>query len=69
MELILTPEEEAFQLEVREFLAAEVPEEVKRKTTTGFRLSKEEHVSWQKKLYEKGWVAPGWPVEHGGPGN
>ncbi|MBL6598646.1 MAG: acyl-CoA dehydrogenase family protein [Alphaproteobacteria bacterium] len=68
MDLILTPEEEAFRLEVREFLAAEVPEEVKRKTMTGFRLSKEEHVSWQKKLYEKGWVAPGWPVEHGGTG-
>jgi len=68
MELILTPEEEAFRQEVREFLAAEVPEEVKRKTMTGFRLSKEEHVSWQKKLYEKGWVAPGWPVEHGGSG-
>jgi alkylation response protein AidB-like acyl-CoA dehydrogenase len=68
MELILTPEEEAFRLEVREFLQAEVPEEVKRKTMTGFRLSKEEHESWQKKLFAKGWVAPSWPVEHGGTG-
>ena len=68
MELILTPEEEAFRQEVRAFVAAEVPEEVRRKTMTGFRLSKEEHEFWQKKLYAKGWMAPGWPVEHGGTG-
>ncbi|WP_068876857.1 MULTISPECIES: acyl-CoA dehydrogenase family protein [unclassified Phenylobacterium] len=23
---------------------------------------------WHRVLYEKGWVAPSWPVEHGGPG-
>src|SRR5690606_8755139 len=23
---------------------------------------------WHKTLYEKGWVAPNWPKEHGGPG-
>ena len=68
MELILTPEEEAFRQKVRAFVTAEVPEEVRCKTMTGFRLSKEEHVTWQKKLFEKGWVAPGWPVEHGGTG-
>ena len=68
MELILTPEEEAFREEVRAFVMTEVPEEVRRKTMTGFRLSKEEHVTWQKKLFRKGWIAPGWPVEHGGTG-
>ena len=68
MELILTPEEEAFRQEVRAFVMTEVPEEVRRKTMTGFRLSKEEHVTWQKKLFRKGWIAPGWPVEHGGTG-
>ena len=68
MELILTPEEEAFRQEVRAFVMTEVPEEVRRKTMTGFRLNKEEHVTWQKKLFGKGWIAPGWPVEHGGTG-
>jgi alkylation response protein AidB-like acyl-CoA dehydrogenase len=68
MELILTPEEEAFRQEVRAFVMTEVPEEVRRKTMAGFRLSKEEHVTWQKKLFGKGWIAPGWPVEHGGTG-
>ena len=23
---------------------------------------------WQKKLFEKGWIAPNWPKEHGGTG-
>ncbi|GIR14647.1 MAG: hypothetical protein CM15mP25_4020 [Gammaproteobacteria bacterium] len=23
---------------------------------------------WQRKLYEKGWVAPNWPAEYGGTG-
>ena len=31
-------------------------------------LDKEGQVAWQKKLYEKGWVAPNWPMEYGGPG-
>ena len=31
-------------------------------------LDKDSMVAWQKKLYERGWVAPDWPVEHGGPG-
>ena len=68
MELILSPEEEKFRDEVREFVSTEVSEEIRRKTMTGFRLNKEDHESWQRKLYTKGWMAPGWPVEHGGTG-
>ena len=68
MELILTAEEQAFRDEVRAFLVASVPEAIRQKTMTGFRLGKEEHESWQIKLYEKGWMAPNWPVAHGGTG-
>ena len=25
-------------------------------------------MAWQRSLHKKGWGAPGWPVEHGGPG-
>ena len=25
-------------------------------------------MEWQKRLYEKGWVAPNWPEKYGGPG-
>ena len=68
MELILSSEEEKFRDEVRKFVSTEVSEEIRRKTMTGFRLNKEDHESWQRKLYAKGWMAPGWPVEHGGTG-
>ena len=68
MELILTRQEEAFREEVRGFLAENVSESLRRKTMTGYRLGKEEHVAWQKKLHQRGWMAPGWPVEYGGTG-
>jgi alkylation response protein AidB-like acyl-CoA dehydrogenase len=68
MELILSPEEEKFRDEVREFVSKEVSEEIRRKTMTGFRLNKEDHESWQRKLHSKGWMAPGWPAEFGGTG-
>ena len=68
MELILSPEEEKFRDEVREFVSKEVSEEIRRKTMTGFRLNKEDHESWQRKLHSKGWMAPGWPAEYGGTG-
>ena len=68
MELILSPDEEKFRDEVREFVSKEVSEEIRRKTMTGFRLNKEDHESWQRKLHSKGWMAPGWPAEYGGTG-
>ncbi|MBT7733009.1 acyl-CoA dehydrogenase family protein [Rhodospirillaceae bacterium] len=68
MELILSLEEEKFRDEVRDFVSKEVSEEIHRKTMTGFRLNKEDHESWQRKLHSKGWMAPGWPVEYGGTG-
>ncbi|MCY4593123.1 MAG: acyl-CoA dehydrogenase family protein [Alphaproteobacteria bacterium] len=68
MELVLTPDEQAFRDEVRGFLEDAVTDDIRRKTMTGYRLSREEHVAWQKQLYERGWIAPGWPVEHGGTG-
>ncbi len=63
-----TAEELAFQEEVREFLQNEFPAEYKAKVDANKRLSKEELVHWQKILYAKGWAAPSWPEEHGGPG-
>jgi alkylation response protein AidB-like acyl-CoA dehydrogenase len=31
-------------------------------------LEKDDYVRWQKLLGAKGWIAPGWPEEYGGPG-
>ena len=31
-------------------------------------ITKEAHIQWQKSLAKKGWLAPNWPEEYGGPG-
>ncbi len=68
MQLTLSPEEESFRQEVRAFVAEKLPADIKRKVEMGLNLGKADHVTWQTLLYERGWAAPNWPVEHGGPG-
>jgi alkylation response protein AidB-like acyl-CoA dehydrogenase len=51
--------------EVRAFLAANFPPQWR---FPPHRLSLKESEPWQLKLAEKGWAAPGWPVEYGGMG-
>ncbi len=31
-------------------------------------MTKEDFLSWHRILADKGWIAPSWPQEHGGPG-
>src|SRR5579871_4675676 len=68
MDLSFTPEENAFREEVRGFVAQELPGDVKRKVLEHRRLQKDDIYRWHKALYERGWVAPNWPVEYGGTG-
>jgi len=68
VDLNYTPEEEAFRAEVRAFVRSQLPSDISRKVIENKRLSKEDHVRWQKILYEQGWIAPSWPVEYGGTG-
>ena len=68
MNLNYTPEEQAFREQVREFVRTQLPSDISRKVIEHKRLSKEDHVRWQKILHTKGWIAPGWPVEYGGTG-
>jgi alkylation response protein AidB-like acyl-CoA dehydrogenase len=63
-----TPSELQFQDDVRAFLAAEFPGDIRQKLEQRLRLEKDDYVRWQKVLYRKGWAAPNWPVEHGGTG-
>ena len=70
VEIDYTAEELAFRDEVRAFINDKHTAEIRAKTAksmTGY-IHKEDHVAWQKELYKKGWIAPNWPVEHGGPG-
>ena len=68
MHLDFSPEDLAFQQEVRTFIAENYPEDLRGKQDEGDELSKEDFLSWHKVLAKKGWVAPAWPVEYGGTG-
>ena len=64
MDLNYSPEELAFRDEVRAWLSANLPPELKDKA----HLSKEELMRWHRILAKQGWVAPAWPKEWGGTG-
>jgi pimeloyl-CoA dehydrogenase large subunit len=66
MDIRFTPEENAFREEVRHFFRAEIPAEIREKVSAGKKLSREDHVTSQRILNDKGWAVPHWPVEHGG---
>jgi alkylation response protein AidB-like acyl-CoA dehydrogenase len=70
MDLSFTPEDLAFQAEVRAWIEANYTPKLRAKmalSKNGY-LDKEGQLEWQRALYAKGWAAPDWPVEHGGPG-
>ena len=67
MDIQFSAEDIAFRDEVRAFFAQAYDEELQSRIG-----KKESHkaavVDWQKRLHAQGWIAPGWPVEHGGTG-
>jgi alkylation response protein AidB-like acyl-CoA dehydrogenase len=67
MELALSPEDAAFRDEARAFIAKNYPAEM-RVPNPETDLSKEQMLLWHRILHKKGWIAPLWPKEHGGPG-
>lgn len=68
MDIDFSPEELAFQQEAREFLKSELPGDIANKIKKGLHMVKQDFVSWQQTLAEKGWAAVNWPVEYGGTG-
>jgi alkylation response protein AidB-like acyl-CoA dehydrogenase len=67
MEMGLAPEHVEFREEVLDFLA-DMPADLARKAHNAHYFSHSEVMEWHRILYEKGWVAPNWPAEHGGTG-
>lgn len=67
MELKLSDEDAAFRDEVRAFIAENYPAEM-RVANPETDLSKEQSLLWHRILHKKGWIAPLWPKEYGGPG-
>ncbi|MEM6474653.1 MAG: acyl-CoA dehydrogenase family protein [Pseudomonadota bacterium] len=70
MSSVFSPELEAFRAEVAEFFATAPTEAVReagRKTTSVFAPF-DQCMEWHRILHKKGWSAPHWPKEYGGPG-
>jgi alkylation response protein AidB-like acyl-CoA dehydrogenase len=68
MQLELTSEQESFRQEVYSFLQEKLPPDTAQRTNDDSCFWVDDVIAWQKVLYEKGWVAPNWPVEYGGTG-
>jgi acyl-CoA dehydrogenase len=62
------PEDEAFRRELRAFIAANLPDDVARRSRQGYLFHREDSKWWTRVLQARGWSVPHWPVEHGGPG-
>src|SRR6185436_11311408 len=68
MDLNYSGEELTFRDEVRAWLRANLPADLRDKVAANAHLSKDDLVRWHRILARQGWVAPAWPVEWGGTG-
>jgi alkylation response protein AidB-like acyl-CoA dehydrogenase len=68
MDLNYSPEELAFRDEVRAWLRANLPQDLREKVENYAHLTKDDLMRWHRTLAKKGWVAPAWPKEWGGTG-
>ena len=66
MDLQFTPQEVAFREEVRDFIRANLTEEIRDGMLRGGYLIPDHVIAWQRLLNRKGWATPHWPVEWGG---
>lgn len=55
-----------FRAEVRAFTRANLPDAIAEKGRMGLEITKQDYVSWQKTLRDKGWFAANWPSRFGG---
>ena len=68
MDLEASPQEEAFRNEVRVWLAASVPSDLRRKVLEYEELTRDDLLRWHRILAQRGWIAPAWPRDWGGTG-
>lgn len=64
------PALQAFRDEVRAFLADALPDDLRRAASRATSVFHDPAISlpWQRILHTRGWAAPDWPTEFGGPG-
>ncbi|MBN36002.1 MAG: pimeloyl-CoA dehydrogenase large subunit [Rhodospirillaceae bacterium] len=70
MNIDLDDDLEAFRVDVRAFVRANLPDDIRRKVRREHAgLTPTDVSRWMRILYDHGgWSVPSWPVEHGGPG-
>lgn len=68
MSLDANPALRALRDEIRQFFAEELSPDIRRRVFNGEKIPKAEQIDWQRRLARKGWLAPAWPAEVGGPG-
>ena len=66
MDLRFTEAAIEFREEVRAFVRASVPADLRDKVMAHQRLCKDDYVLWHRILHAHGWGAPAWPKEWGG---
>src|SRR5260370_39877023 len=68
MDLGFTTDEEAFRLEVRDWLDRNLPLESRHRGVGGFRDEEETDLQrqWQRRLHESGWLKLAWSKQAGG---
>ena len=68
MDLAFTPAEQAFRKEIREWVSANLPQDLAHKVHNSLHLTREDMQRWAKILGKKGWLGHAWPKAFGGPG-
>jgi alkylation response protein AidB-like acyl-CoA dehydrogenase len=68
MNLAFSAEDEAFRLDVRSYLKANLPADLAAKVRNNQRLRRDDYIRWQDILVRRNWYAVGWPSAYGGPG-
>lgn len=70
MDLESSDDDEAFRDEVRAFLETKFTPELRALTARQAGVFADGDLArrWHRILFERGWIAPAWPTEYGGPG-
>jgi alkylation response protein AidB-like acyl-CoA dehydrogenase len=68
MDLSFSPEDLRFRDEVRAWLSDALPPDLRAKAEIDAHFEMDEVMRWHRILHAKGWVAPHWPTQFGGPG-
>lgn len=68
MNLTWSQDDLKFREDVKELVSMNLPNDIRNKVFKRQRLINTDYIRWHRILAKKGWGAPTWPVEFGGPG-